>query len=601
MKNKIFSVLLIAIMLLQTAVFAKTFSDVEGHWAEPYVQKMTDTGLINGFDDGTFGPDYSVTRADALLLVSRVLGSTEKNISEFVDAAYGVYYKNVDDLGFAGYEKGLAYLLYNDVYTAKELRDFLGEGNGRNALKRYEAAILLVKLLGEEEAVLQNTMPILDFDDAGEIPAKAQAYVEFCATSGIMNGVGDNKFSPNTEVTRGQIAKMLCTAIEHLDITFVTGRVTGYDDKTKEVTYSGGADSDVTLEILPEYTLKKDGVDVIDTALIKIGDKINITCRGDEIVKIELLSVKEDVKTDGIFVKQTTGAEYTEVEIKADENATETETFKLFPECKITYAGVTTTLDAFPENCFVEYEVKDGFIVEISGKSGEIWREGIIEGFIYSTPSMLEISLEDGTREKYEFDSSLKVWREEEETTVNNLCIGDKVVVGVYFNKIRFLTAKGNAEEIDGTIKKIVISSSEPGITISTDTGDKAYNLSGDVSIISNDKPVTIYDLRIGYKVTLTVQGRSVTKLTVTQASVTEKFTLTGTVSGVDPTYKNVIIKGADGSENAVFVNETTVIIDSKSGQPVAFENIPTGATVISIVSPGKLNNTAISIAIITE
>ncbi len=42
-----------------------TFSDVEeGGWYEQAVHDMNLLGIINGYGDGTFGPENSVTRAE---------------------------------------------------------------------------------------------------------------------------------------------------------------------------------------------------------------------------------------------------------------------------------------------------------------------------------------------------------------------------------------------------------------------------------------------------------------------------------------------------------------------------------------------------------
>lgn len=41
-----------------------SFSDVPiGHWAYQEVKLMSDYGIINGYPDGTFKPDETVTRA----------------------------------------------------------------------------------------------------------------------------------------------------------------------------------------------------------------------------------------------------------------------------------------------------------------------------------------------------------------------------------------------------------------------------------------------------------------------------------------------------------------------------------------------------------
>ena len=54
---------------------AKGFSDVDQNaysWALTQINEMTDSGIINGFEDGTFRPANGVTRIDSLLLISRI-------------------------------------------------------------------------------------------------------------------------------------------------------------------------------------------------------------------------------------------------------------------------------------------------------------------------------------------------------------------------------------------------------------------------------------------------------------------------------------------------------------------------------------------------
>lgn len=50
-----------------------SFSDLKGHWAEPYVATAVKKGWIAGYDDGTFNPNGYITRAEAMTLVNRIL------------------------------------------------------------------------------------------------------------------------------------------------------------------------------------------------------------------------------------------------------------------------------------------------------------------------------------------------------------------------------------------------------------------------------------------------------------------------------------------------------------------------------------------------
>jgi len=50
------------------------FADVEGHWAEMYIAKAYEYGYIKGYEDGTFRPDNTITRAEAITIISEVFG-----------------------------------------------------------------------------------------------------------------------------------------------------------------------------------------------------------------------------------------------------------------------------------------------------------------------------------------------------------------------------------------------------------------------------------------------------------------------------------------------------------------------------------------------
>ncbi len=48
-------------------------SDIKGHWAENHIKKLVGYGVVNGYDDGTFKPDKTITRAEAAAMISNAL------------------------------------------------------------------------------------------------------------------------------------------------------------------------------------------------------------------------------------------------------------------------------------------------------------------------------------------------------------------------------------------------------------------------------------------------------------------------------------------------------------------------------------------------
>jgi hypothetical protein len=72
--------------LYQFAVNAKPltgdFTDIRGHWAQDNILAMSQKQIINGYDDYTFRPNRTVTRAEATAILSRAFKlSKQKNIA----------------------------------------------------------------------------------------------------------------------------------------------------------------------------------------------------------------------------------------------------------------------------------------------------------------------------------------------------------------------------------------------------------------------------------------------------------------------------------------------------------------------------------------
>jgi S-layer homology domain. len=52
----------------------ETFNDTKGHWASGAIESLASAGLVRGLPDGSFRPNRPLTRAEAVVMLNRVLG-----------------------------------------------------------------------------------------------------------------------------------------------------------------------------------------------------------------------------------------------------------------------------------------------------------------------------------------------------------------------------------------------------------------------------------------------------------------------------------------------------------------------------------------------
>ena len=171
-----------------TTVSAQTFSDTSGHWAESWINKWSDKGVINGYEDGTFRPDDFITRAELAKIISTAKGYTALADIAFADVAGDEWY--VSDLKkcvaqgvIGGYEDGT---FRPDAYITRE-----------------EASAMFVR------AYNVNAIGMLNFADNNDISEWAKTAVTALVGAGVINGYEDGTFLPQATITRAEVVKIL--------------------------------------------------------------------------------------------------------------------------------------------------------------------------------------------------------------------------------------------------------------------------------------------------------------------------------------------------------------------------------------------------------
>lgn len=100
-----------ALAFAPAQAFAAPATDISGHWAEKVITQWQEKGLISSYEDGTFKPDNSVTRAEFVIMLNKALGFTQKGNVTFSDVSANAWYYDAVaiavEAGYcAGYEDG---------------------------------------------------------------------------------------------------------------------------------------------------------------------------------------------------------------------------------------------------------------------------------------------------------------------------------------------------------------------------------------------------------------------------------------------------------------------------------------------------------------
>lgn len=71
-----------------------SFTDIEGHWAEEYIKEVAALQWVNGYEDGTFRPQNSITRAEVMTIVNRML---QRSVSSEYILSDAVFWTDNDE------------------------------------------------------------------------------------------------------------------------------------------------------------------------------------------------------------------------------------------------------------------------------------------------------------------------------------------------------------------------------------------------------------------------------------------------------------------------------------------------------------------------
>ncbi|MGN1318206.1 MAG: S-layer homology domain-containing protein [Lachnospirales bacterium] len=172
------------------------FIDISNHWAKDIINEISDKNIVSGYEDNTFRPNNSITRAEFLTilynsnLVSKEIKNTEISFMDITGNEW--YYDYVK----WGVENNLILGYIDDTFR------------GDNIITRQEMAVVISKFIDIADINIEKGEAV-EFNDADTIAPWAMEYVENLSAYGIIKGDNNGNYLPNKDLTRAETAVII--------------------------------------------------------------------------------------------------------------------------------------------------------------------------------------------------------------------------------------------------------------------------------------------------------------------------------------------------------------------------------------------------------
>lgn len=266
-------------------------------------------------------------------------------------------------------------------------------------------------------------------------------------------------------------------------------------------------------------------------------------------------------------------------------------TYDVTSSAIITYDGETTRLRDLDKNDFVTIllnESDDATMIQAYPSSTTT--EGTISertfGSGTDTTITFVVTQKDGTKVSFKVDLSDPpvVERDDEDSTVDKLRVGDEVEFTVRYGEVTRIEAVTQNVNLTGTVERIIQEKSGYTLEMLLSDGEEvSYTVDNSVSVTQNNKEVALSSLKPGYKLGLAVNGDQVVAIEIQQA-VNTGNKVSGTILYVDYAEDIIYLRATTdtGGEEMVTVEvpSTAVILNASTGGTLTLRNLDTGSII---------------------
>lgn len=340
---------------LPVTVSAATFTDInEVSWASSTIQAVSDKGLINGYEDGTFRAKNNVTYSEAMVMVYNLMSKTG-NLKASATNTLSIYQSVLNTYKIPTWSQStVAYGLSAQILMAADLPKFTTNGVS-NPATRQDVAVMFGRALSEKYDIYAGTG--VNYNDVWRISDEAMPYVDLLTRLGIVTGDDSGNFNPTANITRAEMAVMMNKTYDLLSNELAnTGEITEIvnhdgDYYDVDVKMDNGERNRLTLSDDNISVYNKDGSRELPISSLTKGDRVSLVFDGLVITKIYLLDEEASAQAKYDVTGYIYSLKESEVNFES-ENTGETSKYKLDENCtyyldgkKVTRKDLQNTID----------------------------------------------------------------------------------------------------------------------------------------------------------------------------------------------------------------------------------------------------------------
>ncbi len=175
------------------------FADMQGHWASEFATELSNRGIMNGYPDGSFKGEGSITRAElakTLVVAMEIALGTGSSFGDVSENSWHAPY--IAGASAAG------------VITGFENGTFAPDA----PVTRQDAALMLYRAMK-----LKRELPVgyTFFTDDFDIQDYASDAIRCLGDLGIVKGDANTRFNPLNDITRAEVATIICRALDYIE------------------------------------------------------------------------------------------------------------------------------------------------------------------------------------------------------------------------------------------------------------------------------------------------------------------------------------------------------------------------------------------------